>query len=314
MRRTCFCIWLLACPALAVDMDMVRVTNPGNLSDTRHETPGFGAVDYEFAIGKYEITNGQYRDFLNHKATVNDPHGLYNVELVGWGIDRIGAGTDADPWVYFPTDGKADFDELPVAFVGVWDSARFANWLHNGQGDGDTETGAYVGIDDELAFERQAGARYFLPTEDEWYKAAYFDPQHPNGPNYWEYPTRSDTLPSNEPPPGTDLVNGSATFGVPTVTPVGAFAAKPSTGPFGTYDMGGNLWEWNETIVMDGLYGLRGGSFDNIFGLEAAHQDSYPADLENRIMGFRLASPVPEPHGCRLVLLAISACLVLRRA
>lgn len=287
---------------------MVRVTNPGNPADTRHSLAGFGAVDYEFTIGKYEVTNGEYTEFLNAKAGIGDPRGLYNVEMLDWGIDRFGAGTESDPWLYFPRDGDATLEELPVAFLGVWDSARYINWLHNGQGDGDTETGAYTGIDDETTFQRQPGAKYFLPTEDEWYKAAYYDPNHPNGPDYWEFPTLSDVLPSNDPPPGTDLINGSATYGVPSVTPVGAYDAKPSIGPYGTFDMGGNLWEWNETIVGDGLYGLRGGSFDNIYGLEASHRDSYPADLENRIMGLRVAGAVPEPSGALIALALFLGC------
>jgi sulfatase modifying factor 1 len=292
-------------PALApaVEMEMVYVGNPGNPADTRHDPTGFGAVDYGYWIGKYEVTYGQYREFLNAKATVGDPHSLYNDGMAG-AILRLGTGLSESPWIYEPQDFDPAFDALPVDFVTMWDAARFVNWLHNGKGNGDTESGAYTGLDLESTFQRQPGARYHIPTENEWYKAAYYDPNKPGGAGYWEFPTRSDTSPSNDLPPGSDLVNGSANFGTSATTPVGAFAAKPSTSAYGTYDQGGNLWEWNETFVIDDYFGLRGGAFANVYGLNAAHRDSYPAFFENPIMGFRVASTVvPEPS--TLALLAV---------
>ncbi len=297
---------ILAAPSLAtaVDMEMVIVGDPGNAADTRHDPTGFGAVPYSFSIGKYEVTNGQYREFLNAKAAVGDPLGLYNEEMTSGlgGIQRLGTGTVESPYSYLAKDFDSTNDDRPVNFISFWDAARFVNWLHNGQGDGDTEQGAYIGLDDEVTFTRQIDARFLLPTEDEWYKAAYYDPNKPGGPGYWEYPTRSDDRPSNDAPPGSDLVRGSANYSSSALTPVGAFNAKPSTSAYGTFDQGGNLWEWNVTFVQEDFFGLRGGSFDNIFGLDAAHQDSYPAFFENRIMGFRVVGTiVPEPGSSALV-------------
>jgi formylglycine-generating enzyme required for sulfatase activity len=108
------------------------------------------------------------------------------------------------------------------------------------------------------------------------------------------------------------MVNGSANYSGDELTPVGAYAAKPSTSYYGTYDQGGNLWEWNETFVHDIYFGLRGGSFDNLFGLEAAHQDSYPAFFENPIMGFRVVA-VPEPSSIMLLLVGVAAGVLWRR-
>lgn len=284
-------------------MQMVPVGNPGNAADTRHHPTGFGAVPYAYTIGKYEVTNGQYREFLNAQATIGDPFGLYNEQMASshGGIQRLGDGTAESPWTYLPKDFDPVHDSWPVNFVSFWDAARFVNWLHNGQGAGDTEQGGYIGLDDESVFARQPGARFALPTEDEWYKAAYFDPHKPGGPGYWEYPTRTDERPTSDAPPGADLIRGSANYGSTTLTPVGAFTGKPSTSAYETYDQGGNLWEWNETFVQADFFGLRGGSFDNIFGLDAAHQDSYPAFFENRIMGFRVVgAAVPEPGSLAL--------------
>jgi formylglycine-generating enzyme required for sulfatase activity len=308
---------LLALPVAiqAVTIDFVNVADPGNAADFRHDPLGFGAVSYPYRIATYEVTNGQYREFLNNKAIVEDPYGLYNplmAEDLG-GIDRHGAGTPEDPWRYLPRNGDAVWDTRPVNFVSFWDAARFVNWLHNGQADGDTETGAYTGIGDETIFARLPGATYFIPTEDEWYKAAYYDPHKHGGPGYWEFPTRSDVKPSNDPQPGADFVNGSATYSAPVTTPVGGYNAKPSTSAYGTFDQGGNLWEWNETFVLGDFFGLRGGSFDNTYGLEAEHRDSYPAFFENRIMGFRVASPIPEPSTACLLSLAAIGFAVWRR-
>ena len=78
-------------------------------------------------------------------------------------------------------------------YVDFWDAARFCNWLHNGQGTGDTESGAYVNIGDHDSFARQPDAKWWIPTEDEWYKAAY----HKNDgvtDHYWDYPTASNTF------------------------------------------------------------------------------------------------------------------------
>ena len=74
----------------------------------------------------------------------------------------------------------ADWANRPVNYVSFWDAARFANWLHNGQptgpqGPGTTEGGAYHDVGNQTLFGRNAGAKFFIPTENEWYKAAYHD-------------------------------------------------------------------------------------------------------------------------------------------
>ena len=69
-----------------------------------------------------------------------------------------------------------------MSYVSCFDALRFANWLHNGQGSSDTENGAYTLLGgtpmptNGASVTRKPAATLVLPSEDEWYKAAYFDP------------------------------------------------------------------------------------------------------------------------------------------
>jgi formylglycine-generating enzyme required for sulfatase activity len=280
--------------APADTIELVTVGNPGNAADDT----GYGAVADVYQIGKYEVTNAQYVEFLNSKART-DPYGLYNTFMgdTYGGIGRSGSGTLADPYVYTARGGDSNWDNRPVSWVSFWDAARFANWLHNGQGDGDTESGAYVNIGNQDTFARQPGAIWFIPTEDEWYKAAYHKNDGVTG-NYWDYPTSSDSVPSNDlitPDAGNNanFYAGGYTIGNPYyTTEVGEF--ENSESPYGTFDQGGNLWEWNETAIGSSR-GLRGGFWlDNSDVLHASTRNNNNPANERYFMGFRVAS-VPEP-------------------
>jgi hypothetical protein len=193
----------------AVNIEMVTVGNPGNAADTEimvtDGTSGYGSVPYSFRIGKYEVTAGQYTEFLNAVAK-DDPNGLYNTNmgepvalgLQGANIQRIGTSPN---YSYSVADDWAD---RPVNYVSFWDAARFANWLHNGQptgpqGAGTTEDGAYHSIGNQTLFGRTAGAKFFIPTENEWYKAAYHDKTAGLAASYFDYPTGTNAV------PGTDV-------------------------------------------------------------------------------------------------------------
>jgi len=266
-------------PSGQTSLEFVTVANPGNpgeLSSPKavdayeDEELGLdricGAVDYVYQIGKYEVTNAQYCEFLNAVAAA-DPHELYNSEMArttfteGSGIRRSGSEGN---YTYSLMSGRAN---KPVKFVSFWDACRFANWLHNGQGNGDTETGAYTLTAEGIAnntVTRNTEWRFAVTSEDEWYKAAYHKNDGPTG-NYWDYPTGSDIAPKAEAPPGTDMVNGSANWDSEVWSnwddeeiDVGAYTAKPSSSPYGTFDQGGNAWEWNETASTRQEYGTRG--------------------------------------------------------
>ena len=165
-----------------------------------------------------------------------------------------------------------------------------------------------------MTITRDAGAKYFIPSENEWYKAAYYDPTLNAGAGgYWLYPTRSNTAPSNIlsltgtnnanfPNPNlTDLWN--------FLTPVGYFAGSP--GPFGTYDMGGDLWQWTETAFNSESCFTEGGSrADGGQNLSSPYRNYYAPAYSNSEIGFRVASSVPEP-GSVALLLAGGVCLVV---
>jgi len=264
-----------AMPALA------PVGDEGNASDV---ATGFGAVGYAYRIGVNEVTRADYAAFLNAVAAA-DTRGLYNPNM---GITRTGS---PGSYVYAAQDGTRS-----VAWVSWYDALRYANWLHNGQPSGAagaaaTETGAYAFSGPTSVSARDPAAKVFLPNEDEWYKAAYYQGEAEAW--YWGYPTRSDTPPLASAPSGSD---NAANYGrvVNAVTAAGAYPA--SQGYYGTLDQAGNLWEWNETDV-SGDRGLRGGSYDDYpLLLHTTYRDSQPPADENEFMGFRIAAAGSQPN------------------
>lgn len=311
--------------AAPITIPTVRVGNPGNDNDPLTGSL-YGGVAYEYRIGTTEVTNAQYATFLNAKAR-QDPLALYNANMasdIRGGITRSGSGTVPDPYVYAV---KPNMGNKPVNFVSWYDSIRFANWLHNGQGNGDTELGSYTLLGGNptptfgLSITRKPGATWFLPSENEWYKAAYHQPVADGGDadNYWLYPTVSNSVPTLAIPnavgdvsnPGTNVANYVFGPGDGSLTTVGS-AGPLSESFYGTSDQGGNLWEWNETMIFGGgvFRGLRGGAYF-VFGVDGLQSglrlSAVDPTLENDLIGFRVAF-VPEPStavlgvvGCALV-------------
>jgi sulfatase modifying factor 1 len=256
---------LLASTAGAVvTIDYVTVGDAGNANDTT----GFGGVAYEYMIGKYEVTNAQYAEFLNAVAAT-DTYSLYSDSMdsdVRGGITQNGTDGSCTYSV------KTNMGDKPVNFVSFSDAMRFTNWINNGQGAATTESGAYDMTQAAETVIHASNATVWLPTENEWYKAAYYDPTLNTGAGgYWLYPTKSSSIPtvaaagttgiiSN---PGANVANYN--FGADwnaqdgNVTTVGSAGA---TSYYGTFDQGGNVWEWNEAIVVGGAArGVRGGSW-----------------------------------------------------
>lgn len=301
----------------AISVDTVLIGNPGNPADTRYIPTGVGSVGYAFRIGETEITNTQYAAFLNAVATT-DSYGLYGSIHFGWGgIDRFGTPGSYSYAVRSPTvgagPGGTDFTyhDKPAAYISWGDAARFANWMHNGQPTGPqdastTEDGAYAlnGAITQVAFStvtRKPGARWWIPNQDEWYKAAYYDP---NAGVYFDYPTGTNSVPNNNLPTAdtgnsANYWNGAYTTGssLYPLTDVGAYTTSASS--YGTYDQGGNAWEWLETIVNSGpsaQRALRGGSWIGTAGqMSAQFATLYFPQNESAEFGFRIATGTGIP-------------------
>ena len=293
------------------NLETVAVGDPGNAADTRYGT--YGSVWYNYNIGKYEVTNAQYCDFLNHKA-ISDPYYLYSNSMYG----KIGRSGNDGHYVYTTT---SDWANRPVGQVSYWDACRFANWLNNGQGTGDTETGAYT-LDGYYrqggsTIARNAGAKWCVPTEHEWYKAAYY--KGGTGAGYWDYPTQSNSVPSNDvsvPDAGNNAnfsQNGYSIGSPYYTTNVGEFEASMSA--YGTFDQGGNVWEWSEVVTRPGFAfrGLRGGSaFTSSSTLSASTRIDSSPDNEADSYGFRVVY-VPEPSPIIALLGGLVGLLGIRR-
>jgi formylglycine-generating enzyme required for sulfatase activity len=193
------------------------------------------------------VTNAQYCEFLNAVAKT-DSRELYDPRMADeyGGITRSG---DDGSYTYAVKDGMG---KKPVNYV-TWESCVcFVNWLTNGRGKGDTETGSYtiengtVKAPDHAALAAGKTVKWVLPSENEWYKAAYYDPNKAGGAGYWPYPAKGDNVPEANINTGGPL-------------DVGSYAKAVSA--YGTFDQGGNVWEYNDAQSGDNKVGLRGGSF-----------------------------------------------------
>ena len=300
-----------------VTFDWATVGNPANASDQLYAgrlNPGnlrFGSVDYIYRISKYEVTNSQYVEFLNAVA-LSDPNGLFDPDR------PINRGGVSGSFSYAVIPG---YGSKPV-YVSYLNSMRFVNWLENGQPTGaqtpaTTEDGVYK-ISDGSSETRAASARFFIPSEDEWYKAAYYDPRSaaaggpPGDDNYWLYPTQSDIRPFCSAPPGAA---NSANCGVQVgrATPVGAYAS--STSFYGTFDQAGNVDEWTESVHRE-FSVVRGGNWERLpIGRPPALAASvrfFGSTGRSGGGGLRVAS-IPEPSALHLGAMAAIGLLARRR-
>lgn len=270
-------------------IDFVNIGNAGNAADTT----GYGAVPYAYRVGTYEIT----LDAIT-KATAS---GMSNVTAGAW------TGSQ------------------PAANISWYEAAAFVNWLNTSTGkqaaynltfSGSWSMTLWSSADAWTAggtnLYRHKDAFYFLPSENEWYKAAYYNPA---GSNYFLYPTASDTAPTAV-ASGTNA--GTAVYNNVTNIPA-AVTDAGGLSPYGTMGQGGNVWEWNES-AFDGTNNVasesrvsRGGNWINAQDIlrSSFRVESAPA-YDNTDTGFRVAS-VPEPSTYVLVLLGAGAVYLWKR-
>jgi formylglycine-generating enzyme len=330
----------------AITIATVPVRDPGNPSDPATGNV-YGSVSYEYSIGTTEVTVGQYTAFLNSVATT-DTYGLYTTYMQTGAYNPCITRSGTSGSYAYSVIGSANH---PVTYVSWGNAARFANWLHNGQPTthsedaSTTEDGAYTlngatSKEDLSTVSRNINAKWFIPSENEWYKAAYYHPAVQGGDtdNYWDYPMRTNSAPYSDQPPGAtpdnsrvgnfyreggqanSYNNGYAATGTAILsvgqnqlTDVGAYTSSASF--YGTFDQGGNLLEWNEAIIGSSSHGLRGGAWaSDWWGLSASIQGNFepPAGVSD-VIGFRVATQaIPEPSMLILLLVVSIVCTLVR--
>ena len=295
---------------MGITIETVRVRRAGNKPDTT----GYGRVDSNYGIGKYEITISQYTAFLNAVAA-SDPYRLYNPTLmtnpINGGITR--SGSDGS-YVYTPITGT---DQLPITGVSWFDAARFVNWLDNGQPSGasseqTTEDGTYTlnGAINGLSSSRNSinpntntSPQYAIPTENEWYKAAFYNPNRKRGTDsYYRYATQSNQAPGNKIGSDSNQVNyildANGFYSITQqpfvnttqnyLSPVGSYTG--SAGPFGTFDQNGGVWE----VLDNGGVNrrdvpLRGGAWTSLASLlQSGYSIAAATESEAVNAGFRI--------------------------
>ena len=303
---------------MSVKIETVSIKDKGNRSDST----GYGRVDANYSIGKYEVTVGQYSAFLNAVAA-SDPYSLYNKGLMtgalNGGITRSGADGS---YGYSPVSGTENF---PITGVSWFDAARFSNWLANGQPSGPctsatTEDGAYnlSGAIGGLSVSRNkinpntgVVPAFALPTENEWYKAAYYSPKlnHGRG-GYYKYATKSNTEPGNLIGGARNQVNyildASGKYSVTQkagvdysqnyLSSIGSFTG--SKGYYGTFDQNGSVWEILSDQGQNKLFvPLRGGGWTSLASLlQSGYRLGVGTNSEAVNAGFRVVNLPSQPQ------------------
>lgn len=293
-----FAIASVASSVLGVTIDMRTINNAGNANSPA----GMGAVPRVYQIGTTEVTNTQYAEFLNAVGQSNT-NGIYNASM---GTNALGGITQSGSTGSFLYSVKPGFQARPVTFVNWWSAARFANWLHNGQTTNvaSMETGSYtlgtaiIGV----PVPRNPGATYFLPSLNEWYKAAF----HTGGLSstaYTTYGTNSNTQPTAAVTNFAlaNRANFNSVNGTNGAVNVGSYSS--STSFYGLFDMMGNVIEMTDTgnTANTSQYRGVGGAWNTTTSNLLAQYSNAPTSIvgltttsASNSLGFRVAA-VPEP-------------------
>jgi hypothetical protein len=277
-------------------MEFVTIGNPNNAADTTGSPNPVGSVAYVYNIGKYEVS----RDMVT-KANAAGSLGITLQDMTSYGGNGV---------------------NRPATGITWYEAATFVNWLNTSTGG--TAAYKFVGGTFQLWSPTDAGynannlfrnsnAKFWLPSNDEWYKPAYG-----NLDGTWNnYPTGGDSAP-------TAVASGTAAN-------TAVYAQSNSTGPadidnagglspWGTMGQGGNAWDWNET-AFDGSNNsvgesreARGGSWRTGSSGPLYASSRYgidPTNVDNNY-GFRVAS-VPEPSALSLLAIGLGGLAILRR-
>ncbi len=267
-------------------IDLVTVGAVGNApydgEDPFYFAYGRGRVDYEYRIGRTEITTAQWMEFVNTFAV----QGLRESFVFGpasWGGQGGGPGR-----AYSLRTDVPNAAMLPVFGMSWREAATFCNWLHNGKSSDPVSlrSGAYdtstFGFNPDFTYNdqqtRSPGALFWIPSYDEWLKAAHYDPNK-NGPGvggYWTFSNGTEFEPVAGPP---GIGETSAGY-VDPIIPLGEFdlplGSYPGTvSPWGLLDTSGGTTEWTEGEWGTQFFGSRWRIAD---GARAGSRESNYAD------------------------------------
>jgi len=252
-------------------MEFVTIGNPGNTADTTGIPNPVGRVEYVYSIGKFEVSENMIDK--------------YNLEFGNANSLTI------------TKDSRGP--NKPATSVSWNEAARFINWLNTSTGNQVAYKFTTTGVNDNIAMWnsgetgydasnpwRNSFARYFLPSADEWYKAAYFDP---NNKYYYDYTTGSDTAPT--------AVDSGRTAGTAVYyKQVGPADVDQAGGlsPFGVMGLGGNVYEWDESLAQSIFHrGVRGGYWaveSEAYLSSSVRLGNNEPGVEQGVLGFRVAS------------------------
>ncbi|MFN0133730.1 MAG: SUMF1/EgtB/PvdO family nonheme iron enzyme [Phycisphaerales bacterium] len=317
-------------------IDFVTIGDAGNAPSFLPDpngvsfTEGRGSVNYEYRIGRMETTTAQWMEFVNTYSTMG------GFDLFGrpssWGgeIDPTYSG----PGIRYRLRASlVNASLVPVLGIGWREAAQYCNWLHNekaptvaAMANGAYDTSTFTvnpttppTFNDQWT--RSPGAKFWIPSLDEWMKATHYDPSHsgPGQGGWWLYPHGSDT-PLIYGPPGQGQAN--AGFTLPGEAqrwiPLGSYPGVLT--PYGLIDAAGAASEWTEEVLfpMEPRERAIGGS--------GARGTAEPADRVTRYsgydptsqfgaaspIGFRIASLIPPPSVLAAVLPSVIV-LIIRR-
>lgn len=307
-------------------IDFVRIGSVGNApwpgNGQQGDTAiGRGSVGYEYSMGRLEVTTAQWCEFFNsyydRSTPLNSP--FVHAPAV-WGAFQT-APTNAGG---FRWNVPAGNENLPVGGISWRTAAMYCNWLNNNKSTDPSafQNGAYDvstfgdagnGFNDQVT--HNVNSRYWIPTWDEYIKAAHFDPNRngANQPGYWIGPSTIGHLP-NPGPPGTREANYGFSSPNPFAIPLGSYGAVRSA--WGLLDASGGTSEWTEAIGVNSGQNVNRGYAGSYWGAStnASILDSIyvlageSPGYRGYGVGFRVASSVPVPTTC--IVLA-SACVAL---
>jgi sulfatase modifying factor 1 len=274
------------------NMEFVTIGNPGNAADTTGNPNPAGSVGYVYGIGKYEVKRQMVNQYNSVYGTAQSLE-ITLADLTAYGGNGV---------------------EKPATMS--WNNAaRFINWLSTSKGGNAAYKFTTSGVNDNITpwsvadtqdYDplnpyRSRRATFALPTYNEWYKAAYYNPATSA---YFNYATGSDSIPASV---ASGTSPGTAVWyqpGPANVEQAGGLS------PYGVMGLAGNAWDWEETShdLLNNSggsnRGIRGGSwFHGVNELNASWRNSLsPFSAGDGNIGFRVVmvgsiggGQVPEP-------------------